>query len=158
MDLKDVKYVVSACLLGENCKYNGDSNRNGNVISFLNGIEYVSVCPEILAGMGVPREQTEITEGDGNSVLEERGKVRSVSGNDITDKFILGAKRALDVTLKNGCKLAILKARSPSCGSGVIYNGKFDGGKKKGDGVFCALLKKYGIYILTEEDLEEILP
>jgi uncharacterized protein YbbK (DUF523 family) len=134
--------IVSRCLVGENCKYNGGNNYNEEVCKFLEGKEYITICPECDGGLTIPRDPSEIS---GNRVLSKNGK-------DVTENFIKGAEIALDVAFKNGAELAILKQSSPSCGSGSIYDGTFTGNKISGDGITAALLKKHGIKVITETD------
>ncbi len=105
--------------------------------------EAVPVCPEVLGGLGVPRPPAEIS----------GGIVRNSEGRDVTVAYLDGAIRALHVGLQAGCSAAVLKARSPSCGAGTIYDGTFTHTCVPGDGVFAALLRKHGFRLLTEEDL-----
>ena len=139
-------YIVSSCLLGENVKYTGGNNFTEAVAEFLRDKEFVPVCPEVAGGLSVPREPCERL-GD---------RVINKSGQDVTDTFREGARRCLDMILKNWeseeIEGAILKARSPSCGSEVIYDGTFKSVKIPGDGVFAELLKSEGIRVMTELD------
>jgi len=143
--------LISACLIGINCKYNGKNN----AVPFLDNLpkHIVPICPEQLGGLPTPRPQAEIILGDGKDVLEGNAKVITKKGNDVTKNFIFGAKQVLKIAQVCGAKEAILKAHSPSCGSGLIYDGSFKGKLKKGDGVTAALLKKKGIKILSEKEL-----
>ncbi len=140
--------IVSACLLGENCKYNGGNNRNETVIRRLRDYNYVAVCPEVAGGCPVPRPPAELREG----------RVVNTEGEDLTDKFREGAEKALAEAktraeeLGEDLELAILKAKSPSCGSQQIYDGTFSHTVIHGDGVFADLLKKQGIKIISEEE------
>ena len=139
-------YIVSACLLGENVKYSGGNNYTQAVVDFLKDKEYVPVCPEFTGGLPIPRYPCERL-GD---------RVINTQGEDLTEAFHTGAVRCLEMVLER-CTLediegAILKARSPSCGSGVIYDGTFQGIKIPGDGVFSELLKSKGIRVMTELD------
>lgn len=148
--------LVSACLLGANCKYNGENNLNYKLKELLEGEKIITVCPERFAGLSIPRPPSEIQGGDGRDVLEGRAKVRDKFEKDITEEFIKGAQKSLDLAEHKGCNLAILKARSPSCGSKQIYDGSFSGDKKEGVGVTTALLESKGIRVLNEEDIDEI--
>ena len=107
----------------------------------------IPVCPECMGGLPTPRESSERL-GD---------KVVSKSGNDVTAQFSRGAQHALDVALKHGCKCALLKERSPSCGSGAIYDGSFTGTVISGDGVTAGLLKAHGITVYGESDIDELM-
>ena len=140
-------YIVSACLLGENVKYSGGNNYTETVAEFLKDKEFIPVCPETAGGLPIPRLPSE-RQGD---------RIVSKAGEDVTEAFLKGARRCLESVLEKAgdeeIEGAILKARSPSCGSGVIYDGTFSGVKIPGDGVFAALLKERGIEVMTELDL-----
>ena len=130
--------IVSACLLGENCKYSGGNNKSENVIKYLEDKEYILVCPEQLGGLSTPRNPSEIiTYGnkDGNDVLSGCTKVLSNKGIDVTKNFIQGAEETLKIAKEHNAKTAILKAGSPSCGYKKIYDGSFLGNKIQGMGV-----------------------
>lgn len=140
------KILVSACLVGNNCKYNGKNNKNEKIIEFLKDKEVILVCPEVMGGLSTPRLKSEIvTSNKELKVINEEGK-------DVTNNFTVGAQIALKRAIANNVKLAILKEKSPSCGVKQIYNGEFNGTKVDGSGVFARLLKENGIEILTEED------
>ncbi|HBT19969.1 MAG TPA: DUF523 domain-containing protein [Peptococcaceae bacterium] len=143
--------LISACLIGINCKYNGGNN----ALSFLDKLPkcIIPICPEQLGGLPTPRPQAEIVCGDGSDVLEGNAKVITKNGVDVTKNFIFGAEQTLKIAQFCGAKEAILKSHSPSCGSGFIYDGSFKGKLKKGDGVAAALLKKNGIKVITEKEL-----
>ena len=137
--------IVSACLLGENCKYSGGNNKSENVIKYLEDKEYILVCPEQLGGLSTPRNPSEIiTYGnkDGNDVLSGCTKVLSNKGIDVTKNFIQGAEETLKIAKEHNAKTAILKAGSPSCGYKKIYDGSFLGNKIQGMGVTAAILNK----------------
>lgn len=148
------KILVSACLLGIKCKYNGRDNKNNKVIEYLKGREYIKVCPESMGGLKSPRLPSEIEYGyDGKDVIEGRAKVFSQDGSDLTKEFLNGAKVCLDLAKKYDVGLAILKESSPSCGGSKIYTGNFEDKKKAGQGVTSCLLKINGIRVLSEEDI-----
>lgn len=149
--------LISACLLGVNCKYNGKNNENVEVIQFLKGKGVVPVCPEQLGGLTTPRPPAEIKNGDGTSVLCDSAKVFFNNEVEVTDAFLKGARETLKIAEGLGINQAIMKARSPSCGVGKIYDGTFSGSLKEGDGVTTALLKSKGIAVYTEEDFSEII-
>ncbi len=140
-------YIVSACLLGDNVKYNGGNNYTEAVEEFLKGKSFAAVCPEVTGGLSVPRHPCERL-GD---------RIVNNIGEDVTEAFFEGARRCLENVLDKAgneeIEGAILKARSPSCGSGIIYDGTFSGVKIPGDGVFAELLKSKGIRVMTELDL-----
>lgn len=140
-----MKILVSACLLGKNCKYNGGNNLNQSVLGFIEGHEVIGVCPEQLGGLSIPRLPAEMVEGI----------VTNKEGISVDNEFRKGAQEALAVALENKVDLAILQSRSPSCGVKEIYDGSFSGKKVKGQGVFARLLTKYGIKVLDAEDIAE---
>ena len=145
--------LVSACLLGINCKYNGDNNKNDKVEEYLKDKQFIVVCPEQLGGMSTPREPSEIIKLDGHGVLEGKASVINNKRLDVTKKFKQGAQEALKIATLYSCKKAILKEGSPSCGSNYIYDGTFTGKKIPGVGVTAALLRKNGIEVISEKDL-----
>lgn len=138
------KVAVSACLLGKNCKYNGGNNLNEKVVEFLSGKEVLPICPEILAGLCIPRQPCEIF----------HGKVISRKGEDLDEAFRRGAENALAKVKDFGATRVILQPRSPSCGVKMIYDGTFNSKLIKGMGVFAALLVKNGITVIDAQDIE----
>ena len=129
--------IVSACLAGYKCRYNGQSAHCPRVPSLVRYKKAIAVCPEILAGLSTPRTLVE----------KVNGKFIGKDGKDYTKAFIKGANQALKIAELAGCKKAILKSKSPSCGFGQIYDGTFTGGLKRGNGIFAEKLKKAGIKI-----------
>lgn len=140
-----MKILVSACLLGKNCKYNGGNNLNQGVLEFIEGHEVIGVCPEQLGGLSTPRLPAEIVDG----------VVTNKEGVSVDAEFRKGAQSALAAALENKVDLAILQSRSPSCGVKEIYDGSFSGKKIKGQGVFAKLLSTHGIKVLDAEDVAE---
>lgn len=140
-----MKILVSACLLGKNCRYNGGNNLNQGVLEFIEGHEVIGVCPEQLGGLSTPRLPAEIV----------AGVVTNKEGVSVDNEFRKGAQEALAVALENKVDLAILQSRSPSCGVKEIYDGSFSGKKIKGQGVFAKLLSARGIKVLDAEDVAE---
>ena len=138
-----MKVVVSACLLGENCKYSGGNNLDPRVTEFLREHEAIPVCPEVLGGLPVPRVPAEIVDG----VVMERDGAR------VDEAFRRGAAIALERAKQEGAGRAILQPRSPSCGAKQVYDGTFSGRKIAGMGVFARLLAENGFRILEPEDL-----
>ncbi|MCK4471604.1 MAG: DUF523 domain-containing protein, partial [Anaerolineae bacterium] len=112
-------------------------------------------CPEVAGGLPTPRPPAEIQGGDGGDVLEGRARVVNIEGKDVTAEFLAGARKALRVAQRWDIKEAILKARSPSCGVGPIYDGSFSGRLVEGDGVTAALLKREGIIVRNEDEWEK---
>ena len=135
--------LVSACLIGEKCKYNGGDNYSEKLMEFLKGKEYIAICPEVLGGLPIPRTSCEII----------RGRVIDQNGVDKTMEYEKGAEQALKIALEKGCKLAILQTRSPSCGKGKIYDGTFSKRLIVGDGKTVQLLEKNGIEVINIENL-----
>ncbi len=145
--------LVSACLLGTSCRYDGKSKLDVKVIKLLGKEVLIPVCPEQMGGQPTPRPNSEIQGGDGLDVLYDKAKVIQVDGKDITEYFMRGADEVLRLAELYNIKEAILKQRSPSCGCGQTYDGSFSGKIIKGDGVTTALLKENGIKVITEEEL-----
>ncbi|MCT4565917.1 MAG: DUF523 domain-containing protein [Maledivibacter sp.] len=149
--------LVSACLIGLDCKYNGESNLNKELLDFLRDKEFVIACPEQLGGLPTPRIPSEIINGDGKAVLDGVGRIKNKQGEDVTTQFIKGAKETLRIADLYNVRVAILKKRSPSCGSTNIYDGNFNGKLKEGSGVTAELLKKNNILVLDEENYKEYM-
>jgi len=145
--------LVSACLLGINCRWDGKNNLNKKILRFCRKETYLPICPEILGGLSIPRVPCEIVKGEGKDVLGRKAKVFGENGKDYTKYFIKGAKEVLKIAKIFKIKEAILKEKSPSCGKGKIHNGTFSGKLKKGDGVLVALLKKNKIKVKIENEI-----
>lgn len=145
--------LVSACLAGRACRYDGGANRDDAVARLVAEGRAVLVCPEEDGGLGTPRPPAEIVGGDGSDVLAGTARVVSRCGRDVTGAYLEGARRALEAARRAGAKTAVLKARSPSCGKGCIYDGTHTRTLKDGDGVTAALLQAHGIEVVTEEDV-----
>lgn len=142
MDNKII-YVVSACLAGLNCRYDGGSNPCWPIVEMLRQGRVAPICPEGLSGLPCPRPPCE----------QKNGKVLSCNGADLTGAFEKGAELALAAALATGCRRAILKARSPSCGLGRIYDGSFGGVLRPGNGVWTKKLMEAGFEVFDEENL-----
>lgn len=147
-------YLISACLCGVNCKYNGLNNLNYKCLELLRKGEALLVCPEQLGELNTPRIPSE-TLGNAKDIIElNKGKVINKEGKDVTKEFLKGAKEALKIAKEANIKKAILKESSPSCGSNFVYDGSFTGNKIKGKGITAYLLEKEGIEIISEKDLD----
>lgn len=146
--------LVSACLAGRACRFDGSANSDDVVGRLVASGRAVLVCPEVDGGLGTPRPPAEIVGGDGADVLAGRARVVASSGRDVTDAYLEGARVAVAAARRTGARAAILKARSPSCGRGAIYDGSFSRATRTGDGVTAALLAANGIEVFTEEQLE----
>ena len=138
-----MKILVSACLLGENCKYDGGNNYSEKLAEFLKGHEIFPVCPEVLGGLPVPRKPGEIV----------NGAVLNKDGHSVDSEYRAGAAAALKTALDNHVDCAVLKSRSPSCGVKQIYDGTFSGTLIDGQGVTAKMLKENGIKVIDVEDI-----
>jgi uncharacterized protein YbbK (DUF523 family) len=148
--------LVSACLLGMKCKWNGKTKPNKKIIELARRETLIPVCPEQLGGLPTPRKPCGIFGGEGEDVLDGKAKVLSVGeGEDFTKNFIKGAEETLKIARFLGIKEAILKQGSPSCGSGRTWqlDKKLENWKVEGNGVTAALLKRHGIKVMTQEDI-----
>lgn len=140
--------IASACLVGHKCRYNGEASEDSEVKKIYEQGLVKAVCPELLAKLPVPRCPSEIVGGDGKDVLAGRARVMAQDGVDITQEFVVGAQKTLEIAQQCGAKRAYLKAKSPSCGCGRIYDGTFSGQTKEGDGVTSVILKKHGVEVI----------
>ena len=141
--------LVSHCFFGEPCRYDVSSRVDRQVLELHRmGHNLIPVCPEVLGGLDTPRPPAE---------LQPDGRVMNRQGEDVTEAYRRGAELALKIARENGCTIAILKARSPSCGSGEIYDGTFSGALTSGCGVTARLLREAGITVMDEEHLDSRL-
>lgn len=139
-----MKIIVSACLLGHNCKYNGGNNRNQDIIDFVRNHVILALCPELLGGLSTPRQPAEI----------QNGIVINVAGESVDTPFRKGAQAALEIAIREKAELAILQPRSPSCGCKQIYDGTFSRRLIKGKGIFAQLLLEHGIPAIEPEEVK----
>ncbi|MGX9919108.1 DUF523 domain-containing protein [Streptomyces sp. NPDC002248] len=139
--------LVSACLRGVACRYDGRDKRSGALDELLAGRRVVAFCPEQAGGLPTPRRPAELRGGDGHGVLEGTARVVEDTGDDVTAAFVAGAERALATARRTGCAEAVLMPRSPSCGAGGVYDGSFTGTLTAGEGVTAALLRRHGIAV-----------
>ncbi len=153
-----VKILVSRCLLGEPVRYDGRAKelRHELLARWRREGRLVAVCPEMLGGLPVPRPAAEIAGGSGSEVLDGMAEVRTQAGGDETRAFVRGAQAALAEAKRQGCRLALLKERSPSCGVREIHDGSFSGQRRAGEGVTAALLRREGIAVFGEGQIEEL--
>ncbi len=142
-----INVLISHCLLGEKCRYDGKANSFKALDSIKEKCTLFPICPEVSGGLSTPRNPSEIRDG----------RVYMNDGTDVTEHFQQGAKKALDIAVKHGCSVAILKAKSPSCGSGKIYDGTFSSTLTDGDGVTARILKEHGLMVFTENQTEDIM-
>lgn len=138
--------IVSACLLGIDCRYDGTNAKNEAVMEYLVGKSFIPVCPEQLGGLCTPRDPVEI---EGYKVLSEEGE-------DVTPNFHKGAEEVLKISKLAGAQVAILKDGSPSCGSERIYDGTFTGKKIPGKGIAAKTLESHGIAVFNENNFKSI--
>ncbi len=138
------KLLVSACLLGTPCRYDGAAKRNDAVCALAENFELVPVCPEEMGGLPTPRTPSE----------RQGGRVVTRDGRDVTAEYRRGAQCALELAQREGVRAAVLKERSPSCGSGEIYDGSFTGALTVGNGVTAELLRAHGIEVFGESEAE----
>lgn len=150
-------FLVSACLLGIPCAYDGRGRPVEELLTWATRGFVVPVCPEVFGGLPIPRPTAEIVGGDGADVLAGQARVVTVEGGDVTDAYVSGAEGALAAASRYGITAAILRQRSPSCGSKWIYDGTHGGSLKEGQGVTAALLQRHGVVVWSEDDLSRIL-
>lgn len=134
--------LVSACLLGIDCRYDGQNRLDEKVMQLAAKEVLIPVCPEQLGGLGTPREPVTIIGGGGSEVLDGKARVVNESGEDVTENLVKGAEEALKIAKLFSVREAIVKAGSPSCGCG-----------ENRDGVATAMLKRNGVRVITEEEL-----
>lgn len=142
-----MKILVSACLLGMACRYDGKSKQYPLIDELCRRHQVVPVCPEQLGGLPTPRVPAE----------RQGERVVTKDGRDVTEEYLRGAQQALELTRKLGCTAAVLKEKSPSCGSGCIYDGSFTGTLTDGWGTAAQLLQNAGLRVLGESELEAFL-
>jgi len=139
-----MRVLVSACITGCNCKYNGGNNLNSKVVDFLKDKEIIEICPEMLVGMSIPRASAEIVEG---CVTESNGR-------NVHKEYKRGVELALETIKNENIDLAILQSRSPTCGVNQIYDGNFSGKLVKGKGLFAEALINNGYKVIDSEDIK----
>ncbi len=154
------KILVSACLMGHAVRYDGQAKPlvHPGLDRWREEGRLVTICPEMSAGMPVPRLPAEIAAGKaGGDVLSGAARVLESQGGDVTDGFLLAAENALALARQTGCAYALLIDGSPSCGSGFIYDGSFTGRRLKGEGVTAALLRQNGIQVFSDRQVDELV-
>lgn len=148
--------IISACLVGEICRYSGDGfNDYPELRRLVENGQAIPVCPEVLGGAPVPRDPCEIRGGDGFDVLDGRAQVFTNHGEDKTNVFLTGASEVLAAARRYGARTAVLKERSPSCGSSLIYDGSFSGKRVPGCGCTAAILVRAGLDVCSEENYRQ---
>lgn len=150
------KLLVSRCLLGHKVRYDGGAHGPYDLLQhWQDEGRIVALCPEVAGGLPTPRPPAEIPGGQGGGVLDGRLPVLTDDGADVTAAFVAGAEIALRLVNQHGLRVAVLKARSPSCGNTHTYDGSFGGQLVEGDGVTAALLKRHGVRVFNETQLAE---
>ena len=144
--MKKKKIIVSACLLGKNCKYNGGNNYNEAIVEFLKDKEVIAVCPEVMGGLPTPRKPSEIV----------HGVVTNTEGVSVDNEFRQGAKVAMDLIKDEEIECAILQSRSPSCGTKQIYDGTFSKRLIEGQGIFAEELAKKEIKLIDSDEFANL--
>lgn len=142
-----INILISACLLGEKCRYDGNDNLISELDLLREKCAFIPVCPEVLGGLPIPRNPSEI-------VFD---RVVMNDGTDVTEEYLKGAEIALGTAIENGCEIALMKAKSPSCGNGKIYDGTFSRTLTDSDGITVRLLKENGIRVFDERQISELL-
>lgn len=141
------KILISACLIGDKTRYDGKSNYNPKIQQLMEKYELVPFCPEVEGGLKTPRDPSEIK---GEQVISSKGK-------DVTYQYNKGAELALNICQFLNIKIAVLKEKSPSCGVHQIHDGSFSGKLTDGEGVTTSLLKRKGINVISEEEIDTLL-
>lgn len=149
--------LVSACLIGEPVRYDGKSCLNILLKQLVINKKAHALCPELLGGFSTPRLPAEIVGGTGQDVLNGKAIITDSSGLDVTDLYLKGAYRTLEIAQQIKASCVVLKENSPSCGSQKIYNGTFQGEKIVGTGITTALLQRHGFEVISENEIEEWL-
>ena len=147
------KVLISACLLGQNCRYNGGHSQLIELDEM--DVEWIPVCPEESGGLGTPRPSAEI-QGTAEDIINGKGQVLTNEGKNVTTEFIQGAEKSLQLGLKAGVKTAVLKSKSPSCGIAKIYDGSFTKTLKTGDGIFAQLCHENDIECISSDNINQI--
>ncbi|MFK8330847.1 DUF523 domain-containing protein [Pseudomonas sp. BJa5] len=152
---KPHKVLVSACLLGQPVRYDGRASGHPDLLQQWQAEgRIVPLCPEVAGGLPTPRPPAEIPGGQGGAVLDGDAQVVTVGGEDVSAQFLAGARRALALVRAHGIRIAVLKSGSPSCGNRLTYDGTFSGTKVQGEGVTTALLRREGVQVFSELELE----
>jgi uncharacterized protein YbbK (DUF523 family) len=149
------KVLISACLAGVPCTHEAEPKTRAWAVRLVAEGRAVLVCPEVAGGLPIPRPEAEITGGDGHDVLTGAARVINSEGGDVTESYLRGARVAVREASSAGSSVAVLKARSPSCGCGRIHDGTFSGTLRDGDGVTTAALRREGIDVIDDEAVED---
>ncbi len=145
--------LVSACLLGTCCNHEGRGSARPRVQALSESARLVPICPEVVGGLGTPRDAAEIVGGNGADVLDGTARVTTGAGVDVSAAYRRGAAAAVELARAVGATRAVLKARSPSCGAGAVHDGTFTRAQHRGPGVTAAALRAAGFEVVSDEDL-----
>ncbi|MNE44853.1 hypothetical protein D3C81_907560 [compost metagenome] len=149
------KVLVSRCLLGHRVRYDGGAHGPFDLLQRWQAQgRVIALCPEVAGGLPTPRPPAEIPGGQGFAVLEGSVRIVTVDGEDVSEAFIQGAEQAVELVRRHEIRMAVLKARSPSCGNRENYDGSFSGQRVPGEGVTAAALKRMGVLVFSEEELD----
>ncbi|ORL67637.1 DUF523 domain-containing protein [Pseudomonas putida] len=152
---ESAKVLVSACLLGQSVRYDGRDSGHPDLLQRWQAEgRVVALCPEMAGGLPTPRPPAEIPGGQGGAVLDGQAQVVTVAGSDVSAAFLAGARQALALVRQYGIRVAVLKSGSPSCGNRLTYDGTFSGVKVAGEGVTTALLRREGVQVFSELELD----
>ncbi len=151
-----MKILISACLLGERVRFDGRAKPHEAAVidAWRDAGVLVPVCPEVAGLLPTPRPASEVEGGSGDAVLDGAARVMNIEGADVTENFLRGARHALALAQEHGAQVAIFKARSPSCGVHMGYDGSFQRQLVEGAGVAAALLRRHGVVVFSEEELD----
>ncbi len=151
------KVLISACLLGENVRYDGSNSRVVSDIlqQWQRQGRILSTCPEMAGGLPVPRIPAEIDQGNAEAVLQGKSAIRRKDGGDVTEAYLNGAEKTLALCMQHNIRVAILKEGSPSCGVACVNDGSFSGHKIEGQGVTARLLSRHGISVFSEGQIDQ---
>ncbi|UGQ13079.1 DUF523 domain-containing protein [Yinghuangia sp. ASG 101] len=149
------KVLVSRCLLGHRVRYDGGVQPAEDILArWAAEGRVVPVCPEVEGGLPTPRPRAEIPGGQGADVLDGSARVRTRDGDDVTAPYLEGARLCLDLAARHGIRIAVMKARSPSCGNHETYDGTFTATRVTGEGVAAAALRRAGVRVFNEDELD----
>ncbi|MBJ7221146.1 MULTISPECIES: DUF523 domain-containing protein [unclassified Brenneria] len=152
--------LISACLSGFTVRYNGSAKKSveAYLAQWRQQSRLVTFCPELAAGFATPRPCAEIHPSrEGNAVIAQGARVIEATGADVTERYILGAWLTLQMAKQHACRFALLTEGSPSCGSNVIYSGRFDGTQVPGNGVTAELLRTHGIEVFSDNEIDRLI-
>ncbi|MAB24242.1 DUF523 domain-containing protein [Pseudomonas neustonica] len=151
------KILVSRCLLGHPVRYDGGGfDPQAQLLRWQDEGRVVAVCPEVAGGLPTPRPPAEIPGGQGAMVLDGLLPVRTIEGQDVSRAFVSGAEQAVQLAASQAIRFALLKARSPSCGNHENYDGSFTGTRVRGEGVTAAALRRAGVRVFNESEIEQL--